>query len=1179
MTFLPNTLPNHFLSFPPLLLCLIILAFPTFFDYAAFASSLTGKQATEAMALLTWKASLHNQTQTLLSSWVGTNHCTWLGIRCNKAGRVAHIDLHGYGLKGTLSNLNFSSFPHLLKLRLFNNSLYGTIPPHIGSLWRLTYLSFSLNNLSGTIPTEIGQLTNLRIFYMRENQISGSIPQQIGLLNSLNELSLYTNNLTGSIPSSIGNLGNLTLLLLYDNQLSGSIPQEIGMLRSLLHLELLGNKLTGSIPASIGNLGNLTTLYLDDNQLSGSIPQEIGMLRSLVDLGLLGNKLTGSIPASIGNLGNLTTLHLDDNQLSGSIPQEIGMLRSLIDLELSSNNLTGSIPASIGNLSNLAELHLYYNRLFGSVPPTLNNLTHLTEFEISDNMFNGHIPADICVSGLLTQLIAENNNLKGPIPKSLKNCSSLYRVRLEGNQLSGNISEDFGIYPSLDYIDLSHNNFYGELSKNWGKCHNLTSLKMSNNKISGKIPSELVGATQLSVLDLSSNHLVGEIPLKLGRLVSLFKLKLDDNYLLGNIPLELSKLSNLENLNLAANNLSGSIPTALGECKKLWNLNLSNNRFGESIPAEIGRIHNLQILDLGHNLLIGKIPQQIGELQRLETLNLSHNELSGFIPSSFDNMLGLTSINVSFNQLDGPIPNIKAFREAPFEALRGNKGLCGNATGLKTCPAKMNNGESNKLVLLIVLLLGFLFLSIMVVGIVLLVFCKKYRNTKNEPRRVNDEKLFAIWSYDGKMVYESIIEATENFSTKYCVGEGGCGTVYKADLTTDQVVAVKKLHISSDGDLANLKGYTSEISTLTKIRHRNIVELYGYCSHQRHSFLVYEFLEGGSLGKILSTEDHALYFDWIKRVNVVKDVANALSYMHHECSPAIIHRDISSKNVLLDLESVAHISDFGTARFLKPDSSNWTSFAGTFGYTAPELAYTMEVNERCDVYSFGVLTLEVIMGKHPGDLIYSLSSSSSSSSSTSTAHGILLKDVLDQRLAAPENQVEEQVFVVAKLAFACLQANPLSRPTMRQVAMKLSDDRRSHLQNEFHMITLGQLISTAQPLEYLPSILGLYILGKSLSDSGKIGPISMKFGDFDHNTEMGIGDNANSPERSELLGEEKGQDGEADGDVASSGEESVAIGSKVSQFMSRAARLNEAFSVVKQVPVMRPTLPAAGVTA
>ncbi|KAI8014943.1 MDIS1-interacting receptor like kinase 2 [Camellia lanceoleosa] len=278
-------------------------------------------------------------------------------------------------------------------------------------------------------------------------------------------------------------------------------------------------------------------------------------------------------------------------------------------------------------------------------------------------------------------------------------------------------------------------------------------------------------------------------------------------------------------------------------------------------------------------------------------------------------------------------------------------------------------------------------------------------------------------------------------------------------------VAVKKLHVSLDGDLANLKGFTSEIHALTKIRHRNIVKLYGYCSHPRHSFLVYEFLEGGSLGKILSTKDQVLYFDWIKRVNVVKDVANALSYMHDDCSPTVIHRDISSKNVLLDLEYAAHISDFGTARFIKPDSSNWTSFAGTFGYAAPELAYTMEANERCDVYSFGVLTLEVIMGKHPGDLIYSLSSSSSSSSSTSTAHGILLKDVLDQRLPAPKNQVAEQVVVVAKLAFACLQANPLSRPTMRQVSMKLSHDRRSHLQNEFHVITLGQLISTAQPLE------------------------------------------------------------------------------------------------------------------
>ncbi|GMP79911.1 hypothetical protein CsSME_00035233 [Camellia sinensis var. sinensis] len=334
----------------------------------------------------------------------------------------------------------------------------------------------------------------------------------------------------------------------------------------------------------------------------------------------------------------------------------------------------------------------------------------------------------------------------------------------------------------------------------------------------------------------------------------------------------------------------------------------------------------------------------------------------------------------------------------------------------------------------------------------------KVRNTKNEPPRVNHDNVFAIRSYDGKMVYENIIEVTENFSAKYCVGERGYGTVYRADLTNGQVVAVKKLHAILDDEWANLKGFTSEIRALTEIRHHNIVKLYGYCSHPRHSFLVYEFLEGGSLGKVLSTDDDIIVFDWIKRVNTVKGVANALSYMHHDCFQPIIHRDISSKNVLFDLEYVAHISDFGTARFMNLNSSNWTSFAGTFGYAAPELAYTMEVNEKCDVYSFGVLTLEVIMGKHPGDLISSLSSSSSSSS-TSTTQGIFLKDVLDQRLPPPRNQVAEQVVVVAKLAFACLHTTPLSRPTMQQVATILSKQRPT-LQNQFYTITLGQLFDS-----------------------------------------------------------------------------------------------------------------------
>jgi serine/threonine protein kinase len=208
---------------------------------------------------------------------------------------------------------------------------------------------------------------------------------------------------------------------------------------------------------------------------------------------------------------------------------------------------------------------------------------------------------------------------------------------------------------------------------------------------------------------------------------------------------------------------------------------------------------------------------------------------------------------------------------------------------------------------------------------------KEYKNAKES----NATNIFSIWSFDGKIVYENIIKATEEFDNNYLIGVGRHGNVYKVELPTGQVAAVKKLHSLQNEEMSNLKAFASEIRALTEIRHRNIVKLYGFCSHSLHSFLVYEFLEKGSLDKILKDDELSIEFDWNMRVNVIKDIANALCYMHYDCSPVIVHRDISSKNVVLDLEYVAHVSDFGTAKFLNPDSSNWTNFVGTFGYTAP----------------------------------------------------------------------------------------------------------------------------------------------------------------------------------------------------------------------------------------------------
>ncbi|KAK1553999.1 hypothetical protein Q3G72_006427 [Acer saccharum] len=281
------------------------------------------------------------------------------------------------------------------------------------------------------------------------------------------------------------------------------------------------------------------------------------------------------------------------------------------------------------------------------------------------------------------------------------------------------------------------------------------------------------------------------------------------------------------------------------------------------------------------------------------------------------------------------------------------------------------------------------------------------------------------------MSRKDIIKATDNFDDKYCIGKRGYGSVYKTKLPSASIVAVKKLHSLPNGEKTFRKEFLNEIKALTKIRHQSIVKLYGFCSNAQHSFLVYEYLEKGSLAAILNEEEKATELDWSKRLNIIKSVAHALSYMHHDCLPPIVHRDISSKNILLDRDYEAHVSDFGTAKLMKLDSSNWTEVAGTYGYIAPELAYTMKVTEKSDVYSFGVLALEVMKGKHPGDLIPSLSS-------PLTRENMVLKDVLDQRLPIPPPEVQDEVIQMLNIAITCLHANPQSRPSMNMIAPLLS---------------------------------------------------------------------------------------------------------------------------------------------
>ncbi|XP_004309738.1 PREDICTED: probable LRR receptor-like serine/threonine-protein kinase At4g08850 [Fragaria vesca subsp. vesca] len=435
------------------------------------------------------------------------------------------------------------------------------------------------------------------------------------------------------------------------------------------------------------------------------------------------------------------------------------------------------------------------------------------------------------------------------------------------------------------------------------------------------------------------------------------------------------------------------------------NLMLAGNKLSGRVPSELKSLIDLAYLDLSANEFNDSIPSFLGDFLELHYLNLSHNKF-GQIPSNISKMQSLEILNISHNNLSGFIPT-------SMEDMHG----------LAYIDISYNHLEGP------------------------IPNIKAFQTASREALRGNKEISFSILKFDGKSMFEEIMRATENFDPTYCIGQGEQGSVYKATLSNGDTVAMKKLHLLCADDENFQKEFVNEIRALTEMRHRNIVKLYGFCSHRRHSFLVYEYLEKGSLAAVLSKDEEAKELGWSKRVTIVKGVAHALCYMHHDCLPPIVHRDISSKNILLNSEYGGCVSDFGTAKFLNPDSANWTALAGTYGYVAPELAYTMEVNEKCDVFSFGVLALEIVMGRHPGDLLSSLSSGSSSASSSTAllVHPMLVVDVLDQRISPPTHQVTEEVLSLMKIAFACVNSCSLFRPTMKHVSQQFESLQRLHL--------------------------------------------------------------------------------------------------------------------------------------
>ncbi|KAL8494475.1 hypothetical protein ACS0TY_025325 [Phlomoides rotata] len=975
---------------------------------------------------------------------------------------LEYLNLSTNAFRGPLSK-NISKLSKLKDLHLAENHLSGHIPDSISLIPNLQVLDLFSNSFQGDIPPSLSKLTNLRSLDLRMNYFNSSIPPELGLCTNLTYLALAQNSLTGILPSSLSNLTKLTNLGLSDNNLHGPIPPDV--IRSwtrLTSFQVQNNNFTGEVLSEIGLLKNLSYLFLFNNSFSGTIPAEIGNLVSLLELDLSGNKFSGEIPKTITNLTELSILHLFSNNLTGVIPPDIGNLTLLQDLDLNTNQLSGQLPDSISGLSNLIILSVFSNNLSGSLPRDLGkNMPQLANVSFSENSFTGELPPELCSSFAFDQFTVNNNSFSGPLPSCLKNCSGLRRVRLEGNQFSGNISEAFGVHPQLEYLALSRNRFSGQLTPMWGQYEQLTNFEADHNQISGVIPAELGNLTLLGVLTLDSNEFTGEFPFELGKLEKLSELNVSNNQLNGEIPQAIGQLTRLQILGLSANKFTGNIPEVLGNCKGLLSLNLSNNLLSGNIPSQVGELKSLQILlDLSNNLLSGTIPSSLGRLTSLEDLNLSHNNLSGQIPEALSGMISLSIFDFSYNKLSGEIPTGDRFRNASANAFIGNPGLCGAAEGLLPCnggssPSKSQNKGTKILIGVLVPVVSLVILATVIAGC--LILRGRARNSDEEAmsRKKYENSESLIWEREGKLTFGDLVQATEGFDEKYCIGRGGFGSVYRADLESGQIVAVKKLNMSDSSDIpmTNLKSFENEIRTLTEVRHRNIIKLFGYCSKQGSMYLVYEYVDKGSLGRVMHDDSEAMELNWGTRVKIVQGVAHALAYLHHDCTPPIVHRDVTVNNILVESGFEPKLSDFGTAKLLASDSSNWTTAAGSYGYMAPELALTMKVTEKSDVYSFGVVALEVMMGRHPGEFISSLSEKAALQSDLD----MFLKDLIDQRLSPPTDQIAEEVVFVVTIALSCIRSRPETRPDMRSVAQELSARTQAYLPEPLGSIRISKL--------------------------------------------------------------------------------------------------------------------------
>ncbi|XP_031101966.1 leucine-rich repeat receptor-like protein kinase PXL1 [Ipomoea triloba] len=924
-------------------------------------------------------------------------HCGWTGVFCNSKGVVEKLDLSNKNLSGHVSE-QIHGLSALSDLNLCCNYLSSSLPRSLANLTLLRSVDVSSNSFVGTFPAGLGKAPGLRYLNASSNNFVGLLPEDLGNVTGLEDLDFRGSFFEGSIPASFKNLQSLKFLGLSGNNLTGKIPAELGELKSLETIILGYNQFEGSIPAEFGNLTRLNYLDLAVGTLSGEIPVELAKLQNLTTVYLYRNRFEGKIPPEIGNISSLMFLDLSDNRFSGEIPSEIAELKNLQLLNLMCNRLRGPIPSKIGELRKLEVLELWQNSLNGSLPKDLGRNSPLQWLDVSTNFLTGEVPPGLCNNGSLIKLILFNNSFSGSIPLGLANCSSLIRVRIQNNMFSGTIPAGLGDLSKLQRLELARNNFTGE------------------------IPGDFSLSTSLSFIDVSWNHLESSLPSGILSIPSLQTFIASNNKLGGNIPDQFQDCPSLSVLDLSNNQFSGEIPQSIASCEKLVRLNLRNNQFTGEIPKAIATMPTLAILDLSNNSLVGKIPDNFGSSPALEMFNLSYNKLEGPLPSN--------GILMTINPND----------------LIGNAGLCGGI--LPPCsPLRLSTPSQTRKNHVQHIVLGSVVGISVILALGAMVLAGKWLYHKRDMYEIffNDwfKKNSSEWPW--RLIAFQRLDFTSTdilacLKESNVIGIGGSGIVYKAETQhPHSVVAVKKLW-KSGGDLeTGGDDLLAEVDLLGKLRHRNIVRLLGYLHNETDVMMVYEYMPNGNLGAALhGKEAGKLLVDWVSRYNIALGVAHGLAYLHHDCYPPVIHRDVKPNNILLDSNFEARIADFGLARMMQRKNETVSMVAGSYGYIAPEYGYTLKVDEKSDIYSYGVVLLELLTGKMALDPAFGEATDivewvrRKKSSNTS-------EEVLEPDIAGKCKHVQEEMLLVLKIALLCTSKLPKDRPSMRDIISMLAE--------------------------------------------------------------------------------------------------------------------------------------------